>query len=59
MFLDLHTELAKHGVILRLVGAHASVKDLVRIEGAEDRVGRIDRFSTVADVIERFQKNAT
>jgi hypothetical protein len=29
-----------------------------RIEGAEDRVGRIDRFATVADAIERFQKSA-
>ena len=29
------------------------------MEGAEDRVGRIDRFETLADVIEHFQKNAT
>ena len=56
MFLDLHTELAKRGIILRLVEAHASVRDLLRIEGAEDRVGRIDRFATVDDVIEHFQK---
>ena len=56
MFLELHSELAKHGVILRLVEAHASVRDLLRMEGAEDRVGRIDRFATVADVIEHFQK---
>ena len=56
MFLELYTELAKRGIILRLVEAHASVRDLLRIEGAEDRVGRIDRFATVADVIEHFQK---
>jgi high affinity sulfate transporter 1 len=56
MFLELHSELAKRGVILRLVEAHASVRDLLRIEGAEDRVGRVDRFATVADVIEHFQK---
>lgn len=56
MFLELHTELAKRGIVLRLVEAHASVRDLLRIEGAEDRVGRIDRFATVADVIEHFQK---
>jgi high affinity sulfate transporter 1 len=59
MLLELQTELAKRGVVLRLVEAHASVRDLLRIEGAEDRVGRIDRFATVADVIEDFQKNAT
>jgi sulfate permease, SulP family len=56
MFLELHSEVAKRGVILRLVEAHASVRDLLRIEGAEERVGRIDRFGTVADVIEDFQK---
>jgi SulP family sulfate permease len=55
MLLALHSELATRGVILRLVEAHASVRDLLRIEGAEDRVGRVDRFATVADVIERFQ----
>ena len=55
MFLELHTELAKRRIILRLVEAHASVRDLLRIEGAEDRVGRIDRFAMVADVIEHFQ----
>jgi sulfate permease, SulP family len=57
MILDLHTELAKRGIVLRLVEAHASVRDLLRIEGAEGRVGRIDRFAMVADVIEHFQKN--
>jgi SulP family sulfate permease len=56
MLLDLYTELAKRGMILRLVEAHASVRDLLRIEGAEDRVGRIDRFATVGDVIEHFQR---
>jgi hypothetical protein len=45
----------KRRVILRLVEARASVRDLLRIEGAEDRVGRIDRFAMVADVIEHFQ----
>jgi high affinity sulfate transporter 1 len=58
MFLDLHTELAKRGVVLRLVEAHASVRDLLRMEGTEDRIGRIDRFATVADAIEHFQRSA-
>jgi MFS superfamily sulfate permease-like transporter len=58
MFLDLHSELAKRGIILRLVEAHTSVRDLLRIEGAEDRVGRLDRFATVSDAIEHFQKSA-
>jgi high affinity sulfate transporter 1 len=56
MFLELQAELAKREIILRLVEAHASVRDLLRIEGAEERVGAINRFATVADVIEDFQK---
>jgi MFS superfamily sulfate permease-like transporter len=56
MFLDLQTELAKRRLSLRLVEARASVRDLLRMEGAEDRVGRIDRFETVDEVIEHFQK---
>jgi len=56
MFLDLHTELAKRQMILHLVEAHASVRDLLRLEGAEDQVGRVDRFKSVDDVIEHFQK---
>jgi high affinity sulfate transporter 1 len=56
MFLELHAELVKRRVILRLVEARASVRDLLRIEGAEDRVGRIDRFAMVADVIEHFRR---
>jgi MFS superfamily sulfate permease-like transporter len=59
MFLDLHTELAKRGLILRLVEAHASVRDLLRMEGAEDQVGRINRFETVADVIDHFQQTGS
>ncbi len=58
MFLDLQTELAKRGVILRLVEARASVRDLLRLEGADDRVGHIDRFATVADVIDHFEKES-
>ena len=58
MFLDLHSELAKRRIILRLVEAHASVRDLLRVEGAGDRIGRIDRFATLAYAIEHFQKSA-
>jgi high affinity sulfate transporter 1 len=58
MLLELQTELAKRGISLRLVEAHASARDILRIEGVEDRVGRISRFATTADIIEDFQKNA-
>jgi hypothetical protein len=56
MLLNLQAELAKRDIILRLVEARASVRDLLRIEGAEERVGTINRFATLADVIDNFQK---
>jgi MFS superfamily sulfate permease-like transporter len=56
MFLDLQAELAKREIILRLVEARSSVRDLLRLEGAEERVGTINRFAMLADVIEDFQK---
>ncbi|HEX3445757.1 MAG TPA: sulfate permease [Chthoniobacterales bacterium] len=55
MLLNLQAELAKQDIILRLVEARASVRDLLRIEGAEERVGTINRFATLADVIDNFQ----
>jgi SulP family sulfate permease len=56
MFLDLQAELARREIILRLVEARASVRDLLRLEGAEERVGTINRFAMLADVIEDFQQ---
>ena len=29
---------------------------MLRIEGVEDKVGRIDRFTSLAEAIEHFQK---
>jgi MFS superfamily sulfate permease-like transporter len=56
MLLHLQAELARRSIVLRLVEARASVRDLLRIEGAEERVGAINRYATLADVIEDFQK---
>lgn len=52
MLEGLHDELAKRGITLRVVEARAGVRDLLRAEGLEEKVGRIDRFKTVADVID-------
>jgi anti-anti-sigma regulatory factor len=51
----IQSDLQKQGVILRLVGARASVRDSLRAEGLEERVGRIDRGLSLADVVEEFQ----
>ncbi len=39
MLHELHTELTRHGIGLRIVGAHGSVRDLLRAEGFEEKVG--------------------
>ena len=52
LFLSLHAELAKHGIAFRLVEARSKVRDMLRLEGVETKVGRIDRFTTLADAID-------
>ena len=54
----LHDALAKDGVALRIVEARSGVRDLLRAVGLEEKVGRIDRYASVADVVEQF-KNET
>lgn len=45
-------ELAKSGIALRLANAHAATRDLLRAEGAEAKVGYIDRTLSLADVVD-------
>ena len=58
MFLNLHAELKKRGVALRIVEARSKVRDILRLEGVEERLGRIDRFTTLADAIENHPASA-
>jgi len=51
MLAALHDELAKRDATLRVAEAHAGVRDLLRACGLEEKVGRVDRLTTVADVI--------
>ena len=55
MLAKLHEELSAAGIRLRLVGAHAAVRDILRAEGLEERVGSVSRGISMADVIEEFQ----
>jgi hypothetical protein len=41
-----------------LVEARSTVRDMLRAEGVEEKVGRIDRFTTLAHAIDDFQKPA-
>lgn len=52
MLRALHAELAAAGVSLRLVSAHAAVRDLLRAEGLEEQVGYFGRHITVADAVD-------
>jgi high affinity sulfate transporter 1 len=54
-FLTLKAELDKRGVAFRIVEARSTVRDMLRVEGVEEKVGRIDRFTMLADAIEDFQ----
>jgi high affinity sulfate transporter 1 len=43
----LHSELASLGIALRIVGAHGTVRDLLRADGVEEKVGGLDRAATL------------
>ncbi|MDB6175631.1 MAG: repair protein [Chthoniobacteraceae bacterium] len=58
MFLTLQAELRKRGVEFRIVEARSGVRDMLRVEGVEAKVGRIDRFTMLADAIDHFQSEA-
>ena len=47
MLHDLHSELVSRGIALRIVGAHGSVRDLLRADGIEEKVSRLDRVVTL------------
>lgn len=50
----LRADLAERGATIRLAELHAATRDLVRAENLEAKVDAIDRFTSVADVVERF-----
>jgi MFS superfamily sulfate permease-like transporter len=58
MLAALHAQLQAAEIRLRLVGAHAAVRDILRAEGMEERVGDFGRRTLVSDVIDEFQRGA-
>ncbi|CAB3801068.1 putative sulfate transporter [Paraburkholderia ultramafica] len=54
MLATLHSELRAAGTRLRLVNAHAGVRDILRAEGLEEQVGYFGRRVSVADVIDEW-----
>jgi len=49
-------EVSSTGARFQVVEAHASVRDRLRAEGLDEKFGGIDRFRTVAQVIDDFEK---
>lgn len=58
MLAALAAGLMKVNVVLRIVEAHAHVRDLLRAEGLEDRVGYLGRHMSVEQAIAEFQESA-
>jgi sulfate permease, SulP family len=56
MLMELQGELAALGCRLQIVEAHAVVRDQLRREGLEEKVGQINRFTTVSDAVDNFLK---
>ena len=52
-------ELKAMGLRLQVVEARSSVRDRLRGEGVEEKLGGINRFTSVADAVEPFQKQST
>lgn len=58
MLAALHEELGARGIGFRLAAAHAAVRDILRAEGMEERVGYFGRRSSVAEIVEAFEADA-
>jgi sulfate permease, SulP family len=51
---SLADELTATGIRVQVVEARSSVRDRLRGEGVDDKLGGINRFASVADALEDF-----
>jgi hypothetical protein len=51
-------ELTARRIRFQAVEARSSVRDRLRNEGVDGKLGGINRFQSVADAVEDFQKNS-
>lgn len=56
MIHDLIDELDRKGIVLRLANASGKVRDVLRAAGIEDRVGRLDRTTTISAILEQNEE---
>ena len=58
MLAGLADELTAAGIRVQAVEARSSVRDRLRGEGVDAKLGSINRFTSVADAVEGFQNEA-
>jgi len=51
MLHDLHEALSARGILLRIVGAHGFVRDLLRADGVAGKIGGLDRTMTLENLL--------
>ncbi len=51
MLRDLHDQVAARGASLRIVGARARVRDLLRADGTSEKVGGVERAATLDNLL--------
>jgi SulP family sulfate permease len=56
MLAELAGECRTKGIVIQAVEARSSVRDRLRAEGVDAQLGGINRFTTVADVVDAFQR---
>jgi MFS superfamily sulfate permease-like transporter len=59
MLASLAEELTAAGLRVQAVEARSSVRERLRGEGVDARLGGIDRFTSVADALDAFQEKTT
>ena len=56
MLASMADELITEHIRFQTVEARSSVRDRLRHEGVDSKLGGVNRFATVADVIDHFQR---
>jgi high affinity sulfate transporter 1 len=56
---EICVSLSERGVPMRIIGAHGSVRDLLRAEGMEKMVGKLDRTLTVDSLLSSLNDRQT
>ena len=59
MLAALHSDLARREIQLRVVGAHANIRDLLRAEGLEQQTGYLGRHLSIDQAINEFHRPKT